>query len=352
MSLIAREIIPIRIRVIRRARLHLGFGRVMALLLTSAVMGTGCAQSQSRAKPPFAAVAKKLVAAINADDAKAVEKLFSPAMRRFMPADRAAQFFRTTVVQKGKIEKIGRPEVDDGTAYFRLNAPRGALDLQLTLDDDNLVSGLWLRRAGPNLPLPSGTAKAMRLPFSQEWTVGWGGSTKAQNYHIVSPAQRRAIDVVVEDADGSSYRGTGESNADYYAYGKAILAAASGTVIEASDGIPENVPGAMNEKQVFGNHVIVQQAPHEFAVYAHLQPGSIRVKKGESIKAGQILGKCGNSGHSSEPHLHFHVQNSPDLEDGSGITPRFQNVRLIRNGKADLAQDYTPLRGDRIRPNR
>ena len=76
-----------------------------------------------------------------------------------------------------------------------------------------------------------------------------------------------------------------------------------------------------------GNHVVIDHGNGERALYAHLVPGSIPVRVGTTVKRGQALGKCGNSGHSSEPHLHWHLQTA----EGEGLPPRF--VDYVADGK-------------------
>lgn len=81
----------------------------------------------------------------------------------------------------------------------------------------------------------------------------------------------------------------------------------------AVDGIKDNLPGTVNPFFVTGNTVVVKTASNEYLYFAHFQQGSILVRKGDKIKAVQILGLCGNSGNSTEPHLHLHAQNSEDI---------------------------------------
>ena len=81
---------------------------------------------------------------------------------------------------------------------------------------------------------------------------------------------------------------------------------------------------------------------------AHFKQNSIKVKKGMQVKAGTLLGLCGNSGHSSEPHLHFHVQNTDDLFSGTGIKAFFEDLRV--NGT--LKNDYSPIKNDKISPKK
>jgi murein DD-endopeptidase MepM/ murein hydrolase activator NlpD len=83
----------------------------------------------------------------------------------------------------------------------------------------------------------------------------------------------------------------------------------------------------MNEEQVLGNHVIIDHGNQEFSFLCHLQNGSVTVKPGQTLAAGDALGRCGNSGRSSEPHLHYHMQNKPEPFRGEGLPAQFSNYR-------------------------
>jgi hypothetical protein len=136
--------------------------------------------------------------------------------------------------------------------------------------------------------------------------------------------QRFAIDYVRVDAQGQTHRGDPKDNRSYHCYGRDVFAAASGTVVSATNDIPENVPGPdraipMNEQTIAGNHVIIQQGPSVYACYAHMIPGSVRVKVGQRVRRGQLLGKVGNSGNSGEPHLHMHLCDRPSFVRSEGI---------------------------------
>jgi murein DD-endopeptidase MepM/ murein hydrolase activator NlpD len=126
------------------------------------------------------------------------------------------------------------------------------------------------------------------------------------NYHAALRDQRFAYDIVVA-RDGATHSGDGKHNTDYFAYGQAIVAPGDGVVATLEDGVPENVPGEMNPAHAAGNYVIVDHGDGEFPLLAHMIPGSFRVKVGDRVRAGQEIGRCGNSGNSSEPHLHYHV---------------------------------------------
>ena len=145
-------------------------------------------------------------------------------------------------------------------------------------------------------------------------------------------SQRYAIDWVQIDEKGSTYRGEAKDNRNYYCYGAEALAAADATVVEVKDGIPENTPGEASHaveitlETVAGNHVNLDLGGGVFAMYAHFQPGSIRVKVGDKVSRGQVLGLVGNSGNSSEPHLHFQLmdRNSPLGSEGLPYKMEFQ----------------------------
>jgi murein DD-endopeptidase MepM/ murein hydrolase activator NlpD len=131
-------------------------------------------------------------------------------------------------------------------------------------------------------------------------------------------AQRFAIDwVQLNAARDATHDGDGKQNKNYSAWGKKALAVADATVVAVKDGIPENVPGIASRAvpitldTVGGNYVVLDLGGKRYAFYGHLQPKSLRVKAGERVKRGQVLGLVGNSGNSTEPHLHFHVADAP-----------------------------------------
>ena len=177
------------------------------------------------------------------------------------------------------------------------------------------------------------TKTALHLPFAGEWYVYWGGRTVAQNRHAVVPDQRFAYDflILAEGRTGQSYRNHGLHNSDYFCFGQPIYAPADGDVVIAENDLLDNTPGEMNRKMVPGNHVILDHGNGEFSVLAHFQQGTIVVGPGDRVRTGQLLGRCGNSGHSSEPHLHYHLQNSGIFFRGEGLPIFF--VEYICNGK-------------------
>ncbi len=102
-------------------------------------------------------------------------------------------------------------------------------------------------------------------------------------------------------------------------------------MVEVVDGLPEQIP---NHKvpvplaQADGNHVILRLRPGVFAAYAHLQPGSVRVEVGDHVRAGQVLGRLGNSGNTGGPHLHFQLMDRPSILDADGVPFVLDRFRL------------------------
>ena len=162
------------------------------------------------------------------------------------------------------------------------------------------------------------------------WLAGNGPGNESGHRRALVPigtaaiAQRFAIDFVKVADDNRTFSGDSLRNESYYAYGSEALAVANGVIVALKDGIPQNIPGAASRavpitlETVGGNHVIIDIGQGRYAFYAHLQPGSLRVHLGERVKRGQVLGLVGNSGNSTEPHLHFHISdgNSPLGSEG------------------------------------
>jgi hypothetical protein len=166
-----------------------------------------------------------------------------------------------------------------------------------------------------------------RLPLDGPVTVGWGGATPDINYHVAYPDQRWAYDLLVT-RNGKTHKGGGRNCQDYFCYGLPVLAPADGTIEATADDHPDMPIGVLGGGlQPCGNHIVIQVAPGEFLFLCHLHPGSIRVKKGDQVKSGQVLARVGNSGNTSEPHLHIHLQDSPVEILAEGIPLYFHNYR-------------------------
>ncbi len=147
---------------------------------------------------------------------------------------------------------------------------------------------------------PSAT---VRLPATVPLRVLWGGDRLATNHHASFPDQRWAYDLVVEPALRDSKQLT-----DYGCWGVEVVAPTAARVHLAHDGEMDLTPGPPGlPLQPLGNHVVLA-LPEGYLVLAHLQKDSVRVREGEQVAEGQPLGRCGNSGNTSEPHIHMHLQ--------------------------------------------
>lgn len=154
-------------------------------------------------------------------------------------------------------------------------------------------------------------AATVRLPADAPLKVAWGGDRIQNNYHALSPDQRWAYDFLVEPYNNGS-----QDLEDYGCYGVTVVAPAAGIVVIAHDGEPEMVPGTVsnNFTAPTGNHVAIQLESGTYLLIAHLKQGSLQVQEGEQVQEGQPIGECGNSGNTSEPHIHIHHQRQDPRE--------------------------------------
>lgn len=165
---------------------------------------------------------------------------------------------------------------------------------------------------------------------------------------IAQIARRFAIDWKKYGKDGKSWSGDQRDVRSYYAYGEKTLAVGDGTVVVAQDGYPDNIPRTpagfepavpVTMESVAGNRVVVDLGGGQFAYYAHLKPGSVRVKAGGRVKRGQVLGAVGNSGDARQPHLHFQLTNNPDIMASEGLPHLFEQYRMT--GKDGVSESRT-----------
>lgn len=183
------------------------------------------------------------------------------------------------------------------------------------------------------------TKMEYQMPITEEWFVGWGGTNELANYHYAIESQRYAYDLLVMK-DDSTYNGDPTQNESYYAFGKDVIAPADGTVVAIESNIPDNEPvGVMNEKQLAGNYVVIDHGNGEYSLIAHLKYQSLTVHVGDKVKRGDVIGQCGNSGNSSEAHIHFQVMNAPDLLAGGT-----KSIRVRFSNQTD------PVRGQFVQP--
>ena len=159
---------------------------------------------------------------------------------------------------------------------------------------------------------------------------------------------RDALDFV-RVVDGRGYVGDPKQLESWYGYDQPVLAPADGTVISVNDIHPDEPLGKTGVTPAHGNHIVLEIRDRRYAVFAHLKQGSAQVSKGERVQLGQQIATVGDSGNSLWPHLHFHVQDGPDLDTQARTLPIvFHDVVLARNGRTSTPPTAELRRGDSI----
>jgi hypothetical protein len=192
---------------------------------------------------------------------------------------------------------------------------------------------------------------AVAPPLAGEWAMLAGGRSALVSHHYPTPIVSNAVDFVRLDEEGRGHDGDPKREKSWYGFGEPVLAPADGTVVSVGDVHPDEPVGNLGQKPSYGNHVLLDIGGGRYAVLAHLQQGSSRVSEGERVRVGQPIAAVGDSGDSLVPHLHFHVQDSPDFSEQVLTVPvAFRDVVLIRGGTESTPAEADLRRGDHIRP--
>lgn len=214
--------------------------------------------------------------------------------------------------------------INDMVDYVWVN-PSGSKGISAMADQDDVIWGLQIINLSAFPETDSAyTKQEYSLPFKGNWFTFWGGNNTLLNYHYDYETQRYAYDFLVLE-NGASYTGDPTRNESFYAFSQDVLAPADGIVLEVMNDVEDNIPvGTMNEKEAAGNYVIIDHQG-EYSILAHFKKGSIIVQEGQEVKRGEPLGMTGNSGNSSEAHIHFQVSDQPSLEHGKALRIKFKN---------------------------
>jgi hypothetical protein len=196
---------------------------------------------------------------------------------------------------------------------------------------------------GPDLAVDPRPATVLVPPLRGDGWLAFNGCCQPISGHraarvVAGGASIAKIETFAVDfirlRDGKFFDGDGARNDQWFAYGAEVLAVATGTVVSVRDGMPEETPNQpiQHVKQLSdfgGNAVTIEIAPGVFAFYAHFQPGSITVNVGDTVQTGQVLGKLGNSGKSTAPHLHLHLIDAPDPVTANSLPMVFDRYTLV-----------------------
>jgi murein DD-endopeptidase MepM/ murein hydrolase activator NlpD len=277
---------------------------------------------------------------------------FDEAMHALFQDDygRLVAFHTQATVQLGEEKLVLDEKVHDGSGasvYVRtalFEKATGPFNVVWQFDTDGAISSFGIGptpKAADSPHLAYETKTHLRLPFEGAWSVFWGGRSIEQNYHAAYPDQRFAYDFVVIQ-EGRSHAGNGKRNQDYHCFGLRIVAPGDGVVVSIANDVADNEPGVMNPRQALGNHVILDHGNGEFSFLAHFQKGSVRVAVGDEVVRGDLLGLAGNSGNTSEPHLHYHLQTTPVFNRGEGLPSQFLGYRAdgvsVERGEPERGQ--------------
>ncbi|MEI6899820.1 MAG: urea transporter, partial [Bacteroidota bacterium] len=181
------------------------------------------------------------------------------------------------------------------------------------------------------------------LPFRGSWKV-----TQGHEGNITHKGDwKHAWDFEITDDRGSTFSGSGNSCEDYYCYNKPVIAPADGWIEEIIDQVEENSIGTENLEQNWGNVIIMKHVDFLYSKFSHLKMGAITVKQGDFVKKGDTLAKCGNSGRSPYPHLHFQFQSTPYIGSKTLNYPIGRFIE-IENGAHSLKAYQIPQQGTSV----
>jgi hypothetical protein len=172
------------------------------------------------------------------------------------------------------------------------------------------------------------------------YVVGHGGASAFINGHFRVKPQNHALDIIGVNELGARAGVLGDASelGNYEIFGAVVYAPCTGQVLVTVDGLQDLKPGISDRENLAGNHVLLECQDVE-VVLAHLKQFSVRVKAGQQVEAGDMLGLVGNSGNTSEPHLHIHAERGGER----GVLLNGEAVPMLIDGR------YL-VRGDQLGP--
>jgi hypothetical protein len=202
-----------------------------------------------------------------------------------------------------------------------------------------------------------GTADAVQIvsPFDTDALVMHGGASRLLNHHAALAQQAWALDLLPLTPDGKFWSGDKQRLESYPCFGAVLTSPVSGRVAHVRSDRPDMPIGQMDTEAITGNSISIEAAAGRYVVLAHLQAGSVRVTEGQHVAAGEPIARCGNSGHTTLPHLHLQAQSAPVLsnEDRQLRTYPLQLIEAERERGGSVAPaPFTVRRNDVIRPSR
>lgn len=199
-------------------------------------------------------------------------------------------------------------------------------------------------------------------PVTGRWSALNSPADKVPSHGTHSLGQTYAIDITAEPEDGPGrpapvwFWPVARHGRAYPAFGAPLHAVADATVVHAEDGQRDHLSRSSlagvlyfwliegvgrtigGTRRIVGNHIVLDLGDGVFAAYAHVQQGSLAVRAGDEVVAGQRLGNCGNSGNSTEPHVHFQLMDGPDLNTARGVPFRWRGIGVPANREVFTAE--------------
>jgi murein DD-endopeptidase MepM/ murein hydrolase activator NlpD len=317
------------------------FTTVLMLVFVTSFTATAQKKESKRHK-----VVEAVINNYKSDNNSAIYKLFDTEMQKAMPENKTAEFFNNLRKNAGAIKNYSYLKKVSTFDLYKIEFEKATLQLNISINKNSKIDGFAFRPYVENKKIAN-VKTDLTLPFDDEWYVVWGGDTEDVNYHVILESQKGAFDCVIHDSEDKSFKNDRSVNENFYCFGKKLYAPCKAEVIMAVDGIKDNIPGVMNNTFPTGNTVVLKTENNEYIYICHFKQFSVKVKQGDIVNRGDLLGLCGNSGRSSEAHLHFHIQNNEYQEHSNGLKAYFSNIVVNKNQELK----YSPLRGDRIENN-
>lgn len=185
------------------------------------------------------------------------------------------------------------------------------------------------------------TKTSLILPFRGTWMVTNGGRDTSINNHFRENGPQNQL-YAYDFRKGHS--GVGKKLEDYEVFGQEVLAPGIGGVIQVIDGSIDVLPGERDRSVGVGNAIIIDHHNGEYSLLCHFKYNSIRVKVGDEVNQGDVIGQCGNTGNTSEPHIHFNLQDGPYMHVAKALPAQF--AKIIVDGEEKTR--FEPIRGEQV----
>ncbi|MEU9591676.1 M23 family metallopeptidase [Streptomyces sp. NPDC048193] len=228
------------------------------------------------------------------------------------------------------------------------------------------VGAVVSRSAGRRIETRPPAPVEVAPPVTGRWSALNSPADKVPSHGTHHLAQTYAIDIVAEPEEGARpapvwFWPVAHRNRAYPAFGASLHAVADGTVVHAEDGQRDHlsrssligvlyfwlIEGACRtlggSRRIVGNHVVLDLGDGTYALYAHVQRGSLEVRAGDRVVTGQVLGRCGNSGNSTQPHVHFQLMDGPDVDTAHGVPFSWRGVGVPSGGQAFEVGEVTAV---------